>query len=218
MRTVPGSGVILSPTFNSEYGVSSIQVIDGGSGYASTDPPKITIKNTQTPIEEGVFYPIIESGSISSIVIINPGVGYIPISSSVTATGVAFLSTSGTISTIRITNAGYGYTTAPTITISAGSTVATGNFIFGESVTGSISGAVGIVKDWDADTKKLKVSGMGTDFVVGDLVVGAASSATYRIGGYNTYSLIDAYDNSDVIEEEADGIIDFTEINPFGEV
>jgi hypothetical protein len=59
---------------------------------------------------------------------------------------------------------------------------------------------------------------MGTDFVVGDLVVGAASSATYRIGGYNTYSLIDAYENSDVIEEEADGIIDFTEINPFGEV
>jgi hypothetical protein len=218
MRTVPGSGAILSPTFNSEYGVSSIDVIDGGSGYATTDPPKITINNTKPPIEEGIFYPIIESGEISSIVIIEPGVGYYPLSSSVTATGVAFLSSSGTISTIRITNAGYGYTQPPTITISAGSSVSEGNFIFGEEVTGSISNAVGIVKYWDEATKTLKVSGMGTDFVVGDLIVGENSSATYRILSYDTYKLDDAYDDADEIQQEADNIIDFTEINPFGEV
>jgi hypothetical protein len=63
MRTVPGSGAILQPEFETEfYSVSNIYVIDGGSGYASTDPPKITIQNTQTPVVEGVFYPVISGG------------------------------------------------------------------------------------------------------------------------------------------------------------
>ena len=167
-------------------------------------------------------------GSIGPIIVTYSGQGYYQkptviisppnVGNGITAIAEAFLNASGGISTIRIINSGYGYTTNPTITISGGSTISSGNYIFGESVVGSVSGAVGIVKDWDGETKKLKVSGMGTDFVVGDLVVGAASSAAYRIGGYNTYSLVDAYDNSDVIEEEADDIIDFTEVNPFGEV
>ena len=59
---------------------------------------------------------------------------------------------------------------------------------------------------------------MGTDFVKGDVIVGAASSAIYIIGGYDTYEIDAGYENNDVIEEEADEIIDFTEINPFGEV
>lgn len=80
MRTVPGSGAILFPEFETEkYSVSKIYVINGGSGYASTDPPKITISGTQAPIVEGVFYPIINSGSIIGIKIINPGAGYFPI-------------------------------------------------------------------------------------------------------------------------------------------
>ena len=34
-RVVPGSGAILQPNFDSNYGVISINVIDGGSGYAN---------------------------------------------------------------------------------------------------------------------------------------------------------------------------------------
>lgn len=80
MRTVPGSGAILQPEFETEfYSVSRIYVIDGGSGYASTDPPKITIQGTQTPEIEGIFYPIISGGSIVTVKIINPGSGYYPI-------------------------------------------------------------------------------------------------------------------------------------------
>lgn len=82
MRTVPGSGAILKPEFEAEfYSVSKIYVINGGSGYASTDPPKITIQNTKTPEIEGIFYPIISEGSIVSVKIVNPGAGYYPISS-----------------------------------------------------------------------------------------------------------------------------------------
>ena len=79
MRTVPGSGAILQPEFETEfYSVSNIFVINGGSGYASTDPPKITIQNTQTPVVEGVFYPVISGGSIQSVKVISGGSGYYP--------------------------------------------------------------------------------------------------------------------------------------------
>ena len=56
-RTTPGQGVLLRPTFNSVYGVVNIEVLDGGAGYAQTDPPKIVIEGTATPSVEGVFYP-----------------------------------------------------------------------------------------------------------------------------------------------------------------
>lgn len=80
-RVVPGSGAILQPIFDSNYGVTSINVINGGSGYASTDPPKITIQGTNTPIVEGLFYPVINpSGQIARIVVIEPGSGYTPVS------------------------------------------------------------------------------------------------------------------------------------------
>jgi hypothetical protein len=207
--------------------LDKIYIENPGSGYNPSNPPIVSFSGGNG-YGASANVGISTLGSIGPITVTYPGQGYyekptVTISSpgvgnGVTAIAEAFLNASGGISTIRIINSGYGYTTIPTISISVGATVFTGNYIFGESVVGSVSGAMGIVKDWDADTKKLKVSGMGTDFVVGDLVVGYASSATYRIGGYNTYSLVDAYDNSDVIEEEADDILDFTEVNPFGEV
>lgn len=81
-RVTPGTGAILKPIFDGDlYSVSNIYVIDGGSGYTSSDPPKITIENTQTPTIEGVFYPLISGGSIQGIRIVNPGLGYFPLSS-----------------------------------------------------------------------------------------------------------------------------------------
>lgn len=78
-RVVPGSGAVLRPYFDSEYRVTSIEVIDGGTGYASTDPPKITINDTETPLTEGTFYPVISSsGEIVRIVVLDGGYGYIP--------------------------------------------------------------------------------------------------------------------------------------------
>ena len=198
-----------------------------GVGYSYSYPPSVDLfggSGYGTQLKVGIA----TSGSVGVVTLTYAGTGYVspptvtfssPVSGGTTAIAQAFLNASGGISTIRIVNAGYGYTVAPTITISAGSTVASGNYIFGEKVTGSLSGAIGIVKNWDPATKKLKVSGMGTDFVNGDIVVGAASSAQYIIGGYQTYELQEpSYDYNDEIEEEADNIVDFTEINPFGEV
>jgi hypothetical protein len=174
----------------------------------------------------------ISNGSVNSVTLTNAGVGYtiapnviIPNTSQyktpvglATATGEAFLNSSGGISTVRITNSGYGYVDPPTITISAGTQVGTGNFIFGETVTGSISNSSGIVKSWNSLTKKLEISGLGSNFVVGDVITGETSNAVYSLFKYETFDLDSSYDNNDVIEEEADLIIDFSEINPFGEV
>lgn len=218
MKVVPGSGAILMPTFNSEYGVTHISVIDGGSGYSDEDPPKISIRDAAEPISEGIFYPIIIDGVIAGVRVVYSGEGYFPVSSGTTATAVAFINDLGQLSSIKITNAGAGYTEAPTITIGAGSTVSSGNFIFGETVTSSISGAIGIVQNWDPYTKQLKVSGISTDFIVGDIIVGESSNSTYTITQYASASSSTPYDDNDTIEQEADQIIDFSESNPFGEV
>lgn len=90
-RFTPGSGAILKPFFNSSYGIEKIEVVEGGSGYASTDPPKITVDGTQTPTVEGVFYPVISGvGTISEIVIFSAGAGYFPVFSTTTS-GQAFI-------------------------------------------------------------------------------------------------------------------------------
>jgi len=88
-RTTPGQGVLLKPTFNSVYGVVNIEVLDGGAGYAKTDPPKITIEGTATPSVEGVFYPKISGvGTVSEIVIFKTGAGYFPIFNQTQQSGV----------------------------------------------------------------------------------------------------------------------------------
>ena len=110
-RVVPGSGAILSPNIATvNYSVTSIDVVNGGSGYASTDPPKITIKNTVTPITEGIFYPVISGGAISRIVVLSPGFGYYPLNQE-TETRIGIATTSyatGTLDILMKVGAGIG--------------------------------------------------------------------------------------------------------------
>ena len=77
-RVIPGSGAVFTPNFDAEYRVTSFTIHDGGTGYASTDPPKIEILGTKTPLEEGSFYPIIANGKITQIAVLNSGRGYFP--------------------------------------------------------------------------------------------------------------------------------------------
>ena len=77
-RTVPGSGAKIEPLFNSIFGVRDVYVVDGGSGYNSSDPPKLTIANCGTPIREAILSPVIENGQIASVNVLDPGEGYDP--------------------------------------------------------------------------------------------------------------------------------------------
>ena len=100
-RVTPGSGALFRPSFNSVYGVSGIEVLDGGAGYAKTDPPKIIIQGTTSPIQEGVFYPVISGvGTISEVIIFKAGVGYYPVfSTSSTSQVVVERGAFGSVST-----------------------------------------------------------------------------------------------------------------------
>jgi hypothetical protein len=210
----------------SSQSLHEVYIENPGSGYNPSKPPIVTFYggggyNAEVKVGIATF------GSISQINLSYIGEGYTteptvtisgPVGGGVTAIAKAFINSSGGISTIRILNAGYGYTAAPTITISAGSSVSSGNFIFNEVVTGSISGASGLVKIWNSETKQLKVTGFGTDFIVGDVIVGAASSATYIVSKYNTFETTSAFDEDEEIQQESNDILVFTEVNPFGEV
>jgi len=226
-----GSRGILVGLMTQSQGLTAAKSLDRvyieNAGYGYTTSPSVSFYGGNG-YGSSVKVAISTSGTIGIVTLTYAGTGYSSeptvtfsapdVAAGTTATARAFLDPSGGISTIRIINGGSGYLSAPTISISAGSTVESGNYIIGERVFGSISGAYGIVKNWDQLTKELKVSGLGTDFVNGDIIVGAASSAIYTLRIARNYELQQPYDDNEIIEQEADEIIDFTEINPFGEV
>jgi hypothetical protein len=215
--TVPGNGAILRPYFDQvTYGITSIEVLNGGTGYASTNPPLIEIQNTTTPTTAGVFFPIIVSGEIKNIKIVSSGEGYFPLPTPVTAIGAAELDESGQVSRITLIDAGVGYTTAPNITISNPSLVGIGTFKVTEIVTGQTSGATARVKSWTVSTNTLEVGNITGTFVSGETIIGSESSAQYTIRIVGTDDPDDNFADNLNIEIEADKIIDFTETNPFG--
>ena len=148
--------------------------------------------------------------------------------STANATGVAVVSAGGTITDIRLTNAGFGYASPPVITIAAPNTgVGRGNFFLNEVVKGQSSLCTARVKDWDSDTNILKISNIATNFALGEILVGSATTGEYpgmgQTGSYTISKISldnfqdDEFANNLVIENEADGgLVDFTESNPFG--
>ena len=135
-------------------------------------------------------------------------------SSTVSAAATVVVSAAGTISHIYITNAGLGYTEIPTITLGPPNQTGSGIFEKNEVVTGSISGSTARVLNWIADGGKLEVYRPDGDFVVGEQIVGAASSASYKLSSASYTET--GFTANEEIEGEADNIIDFSEINPFG--
>jgi hypothetical protein len=101
-RVIPGSGAVFTPNFDAEYRVSSFTILDGGTGYASTDPPKIEVLGTKTPLEYGEFYPIIANGAITQIAVLKPGKGYFP-AEGTSDTKVGIVTTEYVESSLRVT-------------------------------------------------------------------------------------------------------------------
>jgi hypothetical protein len=222
------SAVAITTSKSGVYSIQSILLTNAGVGY--TVVPTISIVggggtgaiatcSIETALNGIVRFNVTGGGSgyvNSPIVSIVGSVG-----TGQTATGIAIVGSGQTISSIRITNPGAGYTVAPTITIAAPPTISgIGTYKFNEEVVGSSSGIRGRVKSWDKDTKVLKVSLVDDvarrGFYPGELIVGTASSATYSVQSYDKWDQYDKYSENIEIENEADGIIDFSESNPFG--
>ena len=126
------------------------------------------------------------------------------------------------VNSIFITNAGAGYTGGETVTISDPETISgIGTYHFNEVVQGMRSGTQARVKNWDYDTKILKVGNVGigtttTGFFPGEDIKGLESGALYSVSTFDDDNTTDKYNEGDIFESEADLLIDFSESNPFG--
>ena len=79
-RDVPGSGAVIEPIFDEVFGVRAVKVINGGSGYDQSDPPRLTVTGCGTPDVEALLYPIIDTvGKIIHVRVLNRGRGYDPL-------------------------------------------------------------------------------------------------------------------------------------------
>ena len=226
---VTATAVAITTSIGNVESVSEIRLTNTGTGYTSSNPPTVTISGGNG--SGAAATAIVTSGGILSFSITNVGKGYYGTAPTVTiagpsvgqtATAKAIIS-NGELSSLQITNAGSGYTSVPSVTISS-PTSGIGTYIYNEEVTGQTSGITGRVRNFkirtDLDSLNppidLQVSLNTGNFSAGETVVGGISSARYVVESYNRESYDNPYDVNEEIETEADGILDFTESNPFG--
>ena len=177
------------------FSIDRISIINPGAGY--TEAPTVTITGGGGIGAAATAYVETKGRGILSFTMTNNGVGYAK-TPTVTVTGIGsdayigvssiavvepVMSVNNTVNSIRFRNAGLGYTQAPTVTISNPAIyTGVGNFAFNELVVGQKSRAQGRVKEWDEDTKIIKISNVGigstvpAGFLPGEIIKGTEST------------------------------------------
>ena len=93
-----------------------------------------------------------------------------------------------------------------------------GDFTVGEVVAGGTSNVTAEVKSWDSTNRQLQVFNRTGIFTIPETITGQSSSAAWTTASYNTLNNTSSeYDSNSSFETLADGIIDFSEGNPFGD-
>ena len=238
ISTAPSNGInatavaiMTSRTGQTGTSIDRILVVNPGFGY--TVPPTVTI----TPVNQygfgGIATAVLADGGLSAFNITNAGTQYgaVPTvaigtapAGGVNATAEAFLNTNDQLAALRFTNAGAGYTVVPSVTISSPAIGVgqTGNYLFKELVRGVSTGTTAYVQSWDWDDRILKVNNVSGNFLEGEKVVGIGttmngSDAQYIIKDVNNQDDTELYGENTPFETEGDSIVDFSEVNPFGE-
>ena len=94
----------------------------------------------------------------------------------------------------------------------------TGDFTVGEVVAGGTSNITAEGKSWDSTNRQLQVFNRTGIFTIPETITGQSSSAAWTTASYNTLNNTSSeYDSNSSFETLADGIIDFSEGNPFGD-
>lgn len=210
------------------FRVQQVQLTNAGAGY--TVAPKITFVGGGGSGAKAEA--VIGNGIIGIVSVTNSGSGYSSSptisfagTSIVSAAATAILSASGSVTSIRLTNSGLGYTSTSVQISGPNIMVGIGTYIYNEKLTGSITNVKARVRSWNSVSKVLEVSNITGNFKSGENIVGAESGAIYAIASININNLADplnksntkdTYAQNDIIEEEADDILDFSEKNPFG--
>ena len=196
---INATAVAITTTRGGIFSIDRIELTHAGIGY--TTPPLVTITGGGGVGAAATAAVELSNFGIVDFTISNNGVGY-AVTPTITITGLstspavaeANLLADNTISDIRIRNAGIGYTETPTVTIANPSLISgVGNYERGEIIRGMSSGIEARVKEWDTDTKILKISnvGIGTTqaaFIPGETI--QATESTHFIVGLTTVATI----------------------------
>ena len=196
---VNATAVAITTTRGGIFSIDRIELTHAGIGY--TSPPLVTITGGGGVGAAATAAVELTDFGIVDFTILNNGVGY-AVTPTITITGLstspavaeANLLADNTISDIRLRNAGIGYTVTPTVTIANPSLISgVGNYERGEIIRGMSSGIEARVKEWDTDTKILKISnvGIGTTqaaFIPGETI--QATESTHFIVGLTTVATI----------------------------
>ena len=222
----PSVGAVATASTTSGI-VTSITLTNPGTQYKTA--PTVTLSTPSSGINTATATATIGAGgTVTGFTITSGGSGYdgpvtVTISNEdsnkngVRASARAEISEGNVVTAVRIINPGIGYTADPTVTIADPPLITgIGTYQFNELITGESSRTTARVKEWIPTSNTLKISYVDGTFTNGELIVGAASSATYAADFYTNDDTYDKYTDNDSIETEADLIVDFTESNPFG--
>tara|TARA_Y100001970_G_scaffold99692_2_gene125353 strand:- start:7860 stop:8726 length:867 start_codon:yes stop_codon:yes gene_type:complete len=106
---------------------------------------------------------------------------------------------------------------ATTITINF-ATGGTGDFTVGETIAGGTSNVTAEVKSWDSTNRQLQIYNRTGIFTIPETCTGQTSGAAWTTASYNTLNNTNSeFDQNQFFETQADGILDFSQGNPFGE-
>lgn len=93
----------------------------------------------------------------------------------------------------------------------------TGDFIVGETVTGSLNGYTAEITAWDAINNTISIKNYSGKFANSEILTGDQSTTQRTVSVANYLDLTDSGAENDSIQDESDNIVDFTETDPFSE-
>ena len=227
------TAVAITTTRANVTSIEKILMTNAGANY--TTPPTITITGGGGIGAAATCSIETAQSGVFRFVVIDSGVGYStaptitvgspPVGTAVTAVGIASIGRSGSdmvVKSIYVSDPGIGYTVAPTVTIAdPPQLTGIGTYIYNEVVIGERSRTEARVRNWDYDTKILKIAHVGIGstakgFFTGEAIIGRESGASYSVDVFDKVDKDDKYNQGDEFEFEADQILDFTQSNPFG--
>ena len=233
-----GSGGIITTSIM-DGGVVTLTIVNGGSGYDPTnvDPPTITIDAPPEAIQFVNDEHVVIGGftaqgsgrtwtSSNKVITITGSGGFDPVFATTTQKKYFYwkfedkricyvYQYNGTTAT---TAPGYFYYDSANVRyiINAWEETTTSG---GQAILYDLmSATIAEVADWNGVTYTLEIMNRTGNFIDGDMIRGVESNAIYTLG---TFSTIDnqstEYDQNQAIETGADDIVDWGEVNPFGE-
>ena len=142
-RTVPGSGAVIEPIFNSTFGIKDVFVNDGGTGYVAGDPPELKVGNCGTPLREAILEPVITNGQIAAVKVLDPGEGYDPLRIKINTSGNGYGAAAKAILWDEDQYAPDGTLTAPAGSLQYIQMLSNGDQYFSDATTAEIDGGGG---------------------------------------------------------------------------